>query len=222
MLSNRDNVLLLVVVKHGQATPFSRAAREVLDTGHTIMLARGTASEKWTRWLGVEEVKREIIVMIVPKDHEDAFYELASRRFHLDEAHEGIVASVSVLGSAGIPPQENDVTVSGEEAPVTHKAVFVIVDKGESEDIMDIAEKAGARGGTLIHGRGAGIHEHEMLFNLQVEPEKDILMIITPTDEAMRIVDAIRTEVAIDEPGRGMMFMLDVTRVMGMGGLSLD
>lgn len=218
MLSNRDNVLLLVVVKHGQATPFSQQARRVLDTGHTIMLARGTASEKWSQWLGIDEVRREIIIMIVPKDHEDAFYELATERFRLNESHAGIMATVNVLGSVGMHAEDADPRQIIEEAPVTHRAVFVIVDKGDSEDIMDIAEKAGARGGTLIHGRGAGIHEHEMLFNMQVEPEKDILMIISPAEDAMRIVDAIRSEVGIDEPGRGMMFVLDVSRVLGMGG----
>ena len=217
MLGNRDNVLLLVVLKHGQATPFSQQARRVLDTGHTIMLARGTANERWSQWLGVDEVRREIIVMIVPKDHEGAFYDLAAERFRLSESHAGIMATVNVLGSVGMHAEDVDPHHAIEEASVSHRAVFVIVGKGEAEDIMDIAERAGARGGTLIHGRGAGIHEHEMLFNMQVEPEKDILMIISPAEDAMRIVEAIRREVGIDEPGRGMMFVLDVSRVLGMG-----
>lgn len=216
MLGNRDNVLLLVVVREGQATLFSREARELLDTGHTTMLARGTAHEGWSQWLGVDEVRRELILMLVPKDAEDAFYRMAEERFRFRERHTGIIATIDVLGAVGMHECSTDGAPSDEEAPVTHRAVFVIVEKGDGEEIMDIAERAGARGGTLVHGRGAGIHEHEILFNMQVEPEKDILLIITPAEETPTIVDAIRREAGIDEPGRGMMFVVDISRVLGM------
>ena len=37
---------------------------------------------------------------------------------------------------------------------------FVIVDRGRAEEAMDAAREAGARGGTILHARSSGIHEH--------------------------------------------------------------
>lgn len=214
MLSRKENVMLLAVLKHGLATPFCKAASQIMDTGHSIFLGRGTAHEKWLQWLGIDEVKKELAFMIVPKDEEEAFYEMARNRFFLQEKNTGILITIDILRDFGLSTL--DEFIVKREDPMAYKAIFTIVEKGQAEDIMDIAEKAGARGGTIIHARGAGIHEHEMLFNIQVEPEKDILMIIAPTETARSICEAIREDAKIDQPGKGVMFVLDVSNALGI------
>lgn len=216
MLTNKDSVLLVAVLKAGMASAFCRAASQIMETGHSIFLGRGTAHEKWLQWLGVDEIKKELAIMIVPKVEEDAFYEMAANKFHLREKNTGIMVSIDVLRSFGLSEDDNFCTSVKKEGPMAYKAIFTIVEKGRAEDVMDVAEKAGARGGTIIHGRGAGAHEHEMLFNIQVEPEKDILMIITPNTHAKPIVEAIRKETKIDEPGNGVMFVLDCSQALGI------
>ena len=42
--------------------------------------------------------------------------------------------------------------------------------------MVDASKKAGAGGGTIISGRGTGIHEHAKLFNIPIEPEKNIVL----------------------------------------------
>lgn len=216
MLRGKDHVLLFAVLNAGLATSFCKAATKIMDTGHSIFLGKGTAHDKWLHWMGIDEVKKELAIMVVPKDKEKAFYEMAAEKFRLREKNTGIMVSIDVLNSVGASTNECSSTGRDKEASMAYKAIFTVVEKGRAEEIMNVAEKAGARGGTIIHARGTGVHEHEMLFNVQVEPEKDILMIISPTGHARRIVEAIREESRIDEPGNGMMFVLNCSNAMGI------
>lgn len=216
MLTSKDSTLLLAVLNHGMATNFCKSAEKIRDTGHTIFLGRGTASNKWLQWLGIDEVKKEIAMMLIPKEDEASFFEMARNVYKLQESNTGIMVSIDILRFFGMSDIEMRKTEYVKEENVTYKAIFAIVEKGQAEDLMEVAEKNGARGGTVIHARGAGIHEHEVLFNIQVEPEKDILMIISETDTAVEIVQALNKEFRIEEPGNGMLFVMDVSEAVGM------
>ena len=60
--------------------------------------------------------------------------------------------------------------------------VVSIVRKGWGSTVLDASIKAGARGGTVLFGRGAGINEREKIFGVSIEPEKEVLLslVLTP------------------------------------------
>ena len=37
--------------------------------------------------------------------------------------------------------------------------IVTIVDGGMGEDVIDFSKEAGAAGGTILHGRGSGVHD---------------------------------------------------------------
>jgi nitrogen regulatory protein PII len=51
---------------------------------------------------------------------------------------------------------------------------------------------------------------------MNIEPEKEIVMIIIERDKAEGIVNAIRDAMRIDDPGKGILFSMDVNRVTGL------
>ena len=53
-----------------------------------------------------------------------------------------------------------------------------IVRKGWGSTVLEASVKAGARGGTVLSGRGAGINEQEKIFGMSIEPEKEIVLTI--------------------------------------------
>lgn len=216
MLTSKDSTLLLAVLNHGMATNFCKSAARIRDTGHTIFLGHGTASSKWLQWLGIDEVKKEIAMLLIPKEDEEQFFGMALNEYKMNEKNTGILVSIDILRFFGMADIEMRQTEIVKEENVAYKAIFVITEKGIAEDVMEVAEKAGARGGTVIHARGAGIHEQEVLFNIQVEPEKEILMIIAETQHAVQIVQTINEAFKIEEPGNGMLFVMDVSQAVGM------
>lgn len=219
MLTGKKSKLLLAVLKHGSGTHFAKEASKIRDVGHTIFLGHGTAHQGWMQFLCVDEIKKEIVLMLVPEEDVDSICGMARKVFHMEKKNTGILLSLDVSYPYILPENREEKTANKaapKEVTVAYKAIFTVVEQGKGEDVMDVAEKAGARGGTIIHARGAGAHEHQMLFNIQVEPEKDIVMIIAPTDLANDIVRAIREDCQIEEPGNGILFVLNADRVLGI------
>ena len=97
-----------------------------------------------------------------------------------------------------------------------YNAIYVVVDKGKAENVIEAANKAGARGGTILNARGSGVHETQKLFSIEIEPEKEEVLIITKTEMKDSIITSIKTDLKIEEPGTGIMFVLDVEEVYGM------
>jgi nitrogen regulatory protein PII len=94
--------------------------------------------------------------------------------------------------------------------------ITTIVDKGKAEDVINAATKAGSKGGTIINARGSGIHETSKLFSMDIEPEKEIVIILSEVDKTEEIVSSIRTNLKIDEPGNGIIYIQDVNKTYGI------
>jgi len=124
----------------------------------------------------------------------------------------------SILGSKNIKSEKrvvkNDIERRGDEA--MYNLITVIVDKGRAEEVIDAANKAGAKGGTIINARGSGIHESGKILSMEIEPEKEIVMILSESDTTENIISAIKDAIKINEPGNGILFVQDVNRTYGI------
>ena len=98
----------------------------------------------------------------------------------------------------------------------THEVIFCIVNGGCSDLVMDAAKKLGARGGTVLSGRGTANPDAEKLFGITVEPEKEIVMILVSAELKDKILSALYDEVGLNSPGQGIAFALPVDSVVGL------
>ena len=99
---------------------------------------------------------------------------------------------------------------------MNYQAITVIVDKGKAEEVVDAAAKAGSKGATIINARGSGIHETSRLFAMDIEPEKEIVLILSQNEKVEDIVESIRQEMQIDVPGNGIIYVQPVNRTYGL------
>ena len=97
-----------------------------------------------------------------------------------------------------------------------HEMIFCIVNAGFSELVMDAARKAGARGGTVIHGRGTANKEAEEKFNIPIQPDKEVVMIIVSSEIKDNVLKALNLAVGLDTDGQGIAFSMPVDRVIGI------
>ena len=97
-----------------------------------------------------------------------------------------------------------------------HEMIFCIVNAGFSELVMDAAREAGARGGTVIHGRGTANKEAEEKFNIPIQPDKEVVMIIVSSDIKDNVLKALNLAVGLDTDGQGIAFSMPVDRVIGI------
>lgn len=97
--------------------------------------------------------------------------------------------------------------------------IVSIVNKGECGTVIDSSLNAGAEGGTILSGRGSGIHEKAKLFSFNIEPEKDIVLTLVPADRVEQVLEAIVSATKLNEPGHGIAFVLDVEKTTGINHL---
>ena len=98
----------------------------------------------------------------------------------------------------------------------TYELIFCIVNTGFSGTVMDAARSAGATGGTILRGRGSAGKEAEDFFHIQIEPEKEIVMILAPVEIKDNIMTSIYREAGLASAGQGIIFSLPVTRTAGL------
>jgi nitrogen regulatory protein PII len=94
--------------------------------------------------------------------------------------------------------------------------IVTIVRKGWGSTVLEASVKAGARGGTVLFGRGAGIHEHEKIFGMSIEPEKEIVLTITYSQQIETVLAEIVRAAELNDTGRGIAFVVPVDRVVGV------
>ncbi len=93
--------------------------------------------------------------------------------------------------------------------------IVTIVKKGWSEKVIHAAREAGSTGGTVLMGRGTGIHETQSVFGLPIEPEKEIILTMVEIDQTDTILSAIEQAAELDTPGMGIAFVLNLEKIAG-------
>lgn len=207
--------LSLVIVEDGKGSQILSESKRIGVTGGTIFLGKGTIKNQLLRFLGLDESKKEIVLMITPNSLCNDLHEGLLNKFQMHKPGHGIILTHNVkklIGSKAIESSGE----KGECKEMTHEVIYTIVERGIGQQVIDAASDAGSTGGTIICARGSGIHEHVKFFAMDIEPEKEIVMIITEKEKTEDIIDAIYKSIHAEVPGNGIIFTMDANRVTGL------
>ena len=103
-----------------------------------------------------------------------------------------------------------------------HEVIMCIVNSGFSEAVMDAARELGARGGTVIRGRGTANLEAEKLYGIAIQPDKEIVMILIDSNLKNDILHALYKAVGVNTPGQGIAFAMPVEDVVGLNATPIN
>ncbi len=95
------------------------------------------------------------------------------------------------------------------------KALFIVVNAGYTDTIMDIVRSEGAGGATVINARGEGAR-HELFLGITVESEKEIIMTVVEMETARRIMTAIKEKAGWKSSLHGICFIMPVDKIIGI------
>jgi len=78
-----------------------------------------------------------------------------------------------------------------EEDNMQHHLIMAVVNRGFAENVVELARKSGAKGATILHGRGTEEHHKVLLpiINIELYPEKEIILLVTETNLSEQIAD---------------------------------
>ena len=208
--------LICCVVNSETASKTLKVARKYGVKGGTISVGRGAVNNRLLDFLGLNEERKEIVSMIVENELASEAIKGISKDMEFHRPHHGIAFSLSVTEFIGTRNAIEENPESSEVKDKMYNVIYVVVDKGKAEDVIDAANEAGARGGTIVNARGSGVHEVQKLFSMEIEPEKEEVFIITESKLKDGIVTSIKDHLQIDEPGKGILFVMDVNEAYGL------
>ena len=211
--------LICCVVNKGDASKIMRLAKKYDAHGINVSMGRGTIHNRILEFLQLNETRKELINMIIDSDKTAETIEGISKEMRFDKPNHGIAFSHAVSEVAANCEKhtcEEDNTKTSEVKEIMYSAIHVIVEKGNAEDVVAVATKAGARGGTIVNARGAGSQVAQKFFSLEIEPEKEKIFIVVKVELKDAIVDAIKKHLEIEKAGNGIVYVLDVKEAYGL------
>ena len=93
-----------------------------------------------------------------------------------------------------------------------HELVICIVNAGFSQNVMEAARAAGARGGTILRARGSANPESAEFFNITVQPDKEMVMILVDAGIKDEVLKTVYKSAGLGAEAQGIAFSLPVSR----------
>lgn len=94
--------------------------------------------------------------------------------------------------------------------------IVVVVERGTADAIVEAARGVGASGATVFFARGMGTEEQQRLFRINVDPMKEVVMILAQQASVHLIVSAVTAAGRLTAPGAGILFTVPVGLMVGL------
>lgn len=208
--------LIFVIVPKGTGSKVLAKAKSCGVSGGTILLGKGTVDNALSKFLSLYDERKEIVLMAADAATAQTAADELNNKFQFDKPNTGIAFRTDLCELIGSQCTGNNKAEGGDT--VMYQVIITIVNRGGADDVIEAAKEAGSKGGTIINARGSGANEAKRIFNIEIEPEKELVMIISKCETVEKIVDSIRRKLEIDKPGNGIIFVQDVKRAYGIYG----
>ena len=188
-----------------------------------ISLGFGTANNEVLDYLGLESTEKAVALSVIEEHTRASVKKQLEKKLHID-APGGGIAFTTPLSSVGGKKAlqfliENENYQKEEETTLkdtSHELIVVIAEQGYTNLIMDAARGAGAYGGTVIHAKGTGKEAAEKFMGVSLALEKEIIYIVTKTEQKNAIMSAIMKDAGLDSKAKAVTFSLPVTDTAGL------
>ena len=205
------STLLVSIVGKGEAEKLMSIAKKAGSTGGTILLGRGTASSTLMSILCLGDTRKEILMTLVFEEQYDAVFEAIRNAKHMH----GICASLN--GKRSYVKRALHTTEGVRTMDSDWELIQVICNSGYADDVMDVARKAGAGGGTIVDGRGTSKPDDLTFFGASLVPEKELLLILVESEKSEKVLSAVTEIPVMQQEGNGIAFSMPVDRFVQFG-----
>ncbi|MGN0966847.1 MAG: hypothetical protein ACI4OP_04565 [Candidatus Coprovivens sp.] len=212
--------LLTMIINHSQEEEFIDFLQDKKAGFKNIIRATGTASDSVLDYFGLNEIKKCIILSVVPYNMSKYILKQLKedKKIKIDEPGNGIAFTIPLSsGTQYMIDRYKDIEVEDiDMKPANQHLIITIANEGSAETIMASAKKAGATGGTTINGRGLEPNKIVKVLGLSLEPEKDVVLILAPDNIKNKIMEKIIEKCGSHKEQAGLCFSIPVDHAAGI------
>ncbi len=184
---------------------------------NVVSHGEGTASQGILDFLGLTKTEKIVFTSIIPDTYEKEILNYIKKEMKIKEIGRGVAFTTPLSSSPQyiqeVFKEKRGISMNNKKG---YHLLITIVIEGFAEKVMTVAKKNGANGGTLIKGREIGTKGGFKFFNVQVEPEKDILLIVCKDDDKNKIMSAILDKYGANTEAKGVCITLPIDNAVGL------
>ncbi len=193
---------------------------------------QGTAPSEILDIFGLGGTTRLITMSILPKFAVKELFERTSQQFSFHKKGGGIAVTIPITGlqsplfhllndeALAMTEQRIKERINRDMAEIQEKSgynvIWVSVAAGYSDQVIDTARDAGAKGGTILRGRRKNSKSLSQHFGIPMQDEQDFVLIVAPRHRKSEIMSAICSSCGLHTPAHGTVFSLPVDEAIGL------
>lgn len=211
--------LLITIVDRGGSERLSAFLNTKYPQASFLAMGEGTASSEAMDLLGLDSPDKDVVFSLVSGDAINPMTsDISGKRLIRNTgAGIGFIVPLNGIGSlmhaALTHTAENSETKEDEKMDNTKtpfSVIAAITEPGYSDQIMELARGAGARGGTVLYTRGIGHNDAGKFLGINIQTEKEIVLILTPADDRVAIMKAINDGYGVRSDSQAIVLSLPV------------
>lgn len=214
--------VLITIVTRGMGERISIFMNKKYPQATFLSMGFGTASSEMLGLLGLDSPDKDFIVSLVGENDLQQMLNDISGRKVLSGTGSGIAFTLPLNGISSLVHEAltQNAPEKKEEKMYTNKTkeenkgnfslVVVISDPGYSDDIMELARAAGARGGTVISSRGIGHAETGHFLGINIQDEKELVLILAQAEQRIDIMKKLNEKFGIRTKSQALVLSLPV------------
>ena len=197
----------------------------VVDAGATALTwrARGTLLRDhwWARWMPPIGPVKTMLQLVVHKDEVDRIQTTIIDSGRLHQQATGAVFSTPCQNAffgtdfRAWPSKSTSSTTSAEHGWSENLSIICcIVGQAHSERVARAAVNAGAHGPVIYLCEGRGLRDRIGWLRITKEHNQEVLLVLADDRQAPDVFAAMAKAGELDQPGRGIMYRMDIDKGM--------
>lgn len=213
---SKQLLALLSIVENGKGKKLIKELKKQKIWVNFQMVGQGTAPTEMLDIFGLGSNDKDIVASLGAENDVRQMMAHFGETFQSHSQYGGIMVILNVAAAGRVfneilnfnhnqNEEKEAVTMQNEH----HNYLIVIsVNEGFSEDVMQVARKAGATGGTVIKGRLADAQQFAEFVEAPMDGEREMLCILAPAKSSKSIMETVNREFGISSEANGIIFAL--------------
>lgn len=212
--------LIVTIVERGQGKAIQRLYTDRQAAWHYQSIGRGTASSELLDVLGLGSTERDVLFSLASRSAAERLMRLLREDRPEGLEAKGLAFDIPLTGlnnivAVALERQTQQAENGGlpMERDSENSLIMLIVNQGHTDDVMNTARAAGARGGTILRARHMGDRDMARFYGISVQEEKEILLIVADSETRNTVMETVNKKHGLKTPAGAVILSLPLDHV---------
>ncbi len=216
-------MVILSILERGKGKHYIERMKAQDIKLHLQSVGHGTAPSEMMDILGLGSKDKDVIISFATERTVGQLIAKLSQNLENSIRYGGLMmvlnmsainrlaAEVVIRAQTEDNNKEEKQIVSGEGK---YNLILISVNQGYADEVMKTAKSAGATGGTVIRGRMLGAELLKQIDDNDVQEEKEIITILSPSVISGEIMNAVNQEFGLRTDAKGIVCAVPVEKAL--------